>query len=446
MAPLRRARRASLAAIAAAVLGLLGAGPRADSADAQPPFAGRIGETWRDSTPDFPPGARPPDDAPNVVLIVLDDGGFAHLGAYGGPTPTPNLDRLATRGLLYTQFHVNPVCSPTRAALLTGRNAHSVGMGSVSELATGYPGYNAHIPTRAATVAKVLGRAGWTTLAVGKWHLTPFNAFTQAGPFDRWPLGLGFDRFYGFLGGRNDHFTPLLWQDNHRVEAPQKPDYNLGEDLTDHAIAGIRDHRQAAADRPFFLYLAYGAVHSPHQAPQPWRDRQRGRFDEGWDVWRERVFRKQLELGLLPAGTELPTRHPLVPAWSALGPDERRLALRFQEAFAAMLEHTDAEIGRVLDELDRLGIRDDTLVIVLSDNGASRAGGLHGLTMVDRYRNGVRQSVLEMLDEIDLIGGPGSDPDYPMGWAMVANTPFSGFKGGTGAGGTRVPLILSWPG
>jgi arylsulfatase len=411
-----------------------------------PPFSGRIGDTWRDSVPDFPRGPTPPPEAPNVVVIVLDDGGFAHLGSYGGPTPTPHLDALAERGLRYTQFHVNPVCSPTRAALLTGRNAHAVGMGAVAELASGYPGYDAHIPRSAATVARVLGDAGWTTYAVGKWHLTPWNAWTAAGPFDRRPLGLGFDRFYGFLGGRSDHFAPMLWEDNRRIPVPRGDGYHLTTDLTDRAIAMMRDHVQAAPGRPFFLYLAYGAVHSPHQSPAEWRERFAGKFDDGWDVWRERVFARQKELGVVPASTELPPRHPQVPAWADLSPDERSLALRFQETFAAMLAHTDEQIGRLLAALDRLGARADTLVVVVSDNGASRAGAAQGLVAVDRYRNGIRQSAAEMMKEIDLIGGPASDPDYPMGWAMVANTPFRRFKGETDAGGTRVPFILSWPG
>ena len=319
-------------------------------------------------------------------------------------------------------------------------------MGSVAEVATGYPGYNAHIPEDSVTVPRVLRDAGYDTFAVGKWHLTPYNAFSEAGPFDRRPLGLGFNRFYGFLGGRNDHFKPLLWEDNHRLPVPDREDYHLTSDLTDRAIAMMRDHEQVATGRPFFLYLAYGAVHSPHQAPPQWRERVRGQFDEGWDVWRERVFARQQELGIVPPGTDLPARNEAVPAWTELDDDQRRLALAFQEAFAAMLEDADAQIGRVLAELDRLELRENTLVVLLSDNGASRAGARDGLTMVDRYRNRIRQTAAEMMAEIDSIGGPASDTDYPMGWAMVANTPFRNFKGEPDPGGTRVPLILSWPG
>ncbi|HEX2574702.1 MAG TPA: arylsulfatase [Aquihabitans sp.] len=410
-------------------------------------FHGTIGRTHAESTPWWPTPPHPGDDAPNVVVILLDDTGFAQLGCYGSELATPNIDRLAAGGVRFTNFHVTPVCSPSRAALLTGRNAHEVGMRSVSNFSSGYPHMRGHVSDHATTVAEVLRDEGYATFAVGKWHLCPMEDASAAGPFDQWPLQRGFDRFYGFLDGETDQFHPTLVHDNHHVDPPRSAaeGYHLSEDLVDRAIGFVHDTTSIRPDRPFFLYLSFGAMHAPHQAPAPYLDRWRGRFDEGWDVARERWFARQLELGIVPPGTQLAPRNPGVEPWDELPDDHRRLACRLQEAFAAFLEHTDDQIGRLVDDLERLGVLDDTLVLLLSDNGASQEGGPFGVMHEMEFFNFVIEEPAEAVQRIDDIGGPHSHANYPWGWAQAGNTPFRWYKQNTHEGGVHVPLIAHWP-
>jgi arylsulfatase A-like enzyme len=410
-------------------------------------FDGVINRTQAESTPGWPTPAHPGEDAPNVVVILLDDTGFSHFGCYGSDLATPNIDRLAAGGLRYTNFHVTPLCSPTRASLLTGRNHHTVGMRSLSNFDSGYPHMRGHITNHAATVAEVLRDEGFATFALGKWHLCAMDNASAAGPYDQWPCQRGFDRFYGFLEGETDQFHPELVYDNHSVEPPAGPDqgYHLSEDLVDHAIAFIHDTTSIRPDRPFFTYLAFGAMHAPHQAPAAYLEKYRGRFDEGWDVARERWFARQREMGLLPADTELAPRNPGVEAWDSLPDNHQRLAARLQEAFAAFLEHTDDQIGRFVDALDQLGRLDNTLILLMSDNGASQEGGPFGVMHEMKYFNFLAESPDEAVERIDDIGGPHSHSNYPWGWAQAGNTPFKWYKQNTHEGGVHVPLIAHWP-
>jgi len=413
-----------------------------------PEHGGRIGPTLAESTPWWPTPHHAPAGAPNVVVMLLDDTGFAHLGCFGSDLPTPNVDRLAERGLRFTNFHVTPLCSPTRAALLTGRNHHEVGMRGLSNFDTGFPHQRGHITERAATIAEVLRGEGYATFAVGKWHLCPMAEASAAGPFDHWPLQRGFDRYYGFLDGETDQFHPALVYDNHHVEPPRTPEegYHLTEDLVDRSIGFIHDSVSVRPDRPFFLYLAFGATHAPHQAPAEYLERHRGRYDEGWDVARRRWYDKQVATGIVPPGTELAPRNPGVEPWDDLPEDQRRLAARLQEAHAAFLEHTDAQVGRLVDDLDDLGILDDTIIVFLSDNGASQEGGPFGVLHEMKFFNLVEESVAEAIERIDRIGGPDSHTNYPWGWAQAGNTPFRWYKQNTHEGGVHVPLVVHWPG
>jgi arylsulfatase len=410
-------------------------------------FNGTIGRTLAESTPSFDMPPHPGEDAPNVVIILFDDLGFSHFGCFGSTIETPNIDRLAAGGLRYTNFHVTPLCSPTRAALLTGRNHHSVGMRNVSNFNTGFPHMRGHITNHAATIAEVLGDEGYATFAVGKWHLCQMADASAAGPFRQWPLGRGFDRFYGFMDGETDQFSPDLTYDNHRIQPPRTPEegYHLTEDLVDHAIEFIHDSVSIRPDRPFLLYLAFGATHAPHQAPADYMAKYRGRFDEGWDAVRAQWFARQMEMGLLPEGTELSPRNPGVDAWDGLPENQRRLAARMQEAFAAFLDHTDAQIGRLLDDLDALGRLDNTLVMVLADNGASQEGGPFGVMHEMKFFNGMLEMPDEAVQRIDDIGGPHSHTNYPWGWSQAGNTPFKWYKQNTHEGGVHVPLVAHWP-
>jgi arylsulfatase len=411
------------------------------------PFDGVIGRTQAESTPWWPTPTHPGEDAPNVVVILLDDTGFSHLGCYGSDLATPTMDRLAAGGLRYTNFHVTPLCSPTRASLLTGRNHHTVGMRSISNFDSGYPHMRGHITNHAATVAEVLRDEGFATFAVGKWHLCAMDNASAAGPYDQWPCQRGFDRFYGFLEGETDQFHPELVYDNHSVEPPAGPDegYHLSEDLVDHAIRFIHDSKSIRPDRPFFTYLAFGAMHAPHQAPRPYLEKYRGRFDEGWDVARDRWFARQKEMGLLPPDTELAPRNPGVEPWDSLPENHQRLAARLQEAFAAFLEHTDDQIGRLVDALDQLGQLDNTLILLMSDNGASQEGGPFGVMHEMKYFNLLAETPDEAVERLDDIGGPHSHSNYPWGWAQAGNTPFKWYKQNTHEGGVHVPLIVHWP-
>jgi arylsulfatase len=412
---------------------------------ARSPFRGDVRDTYHDSTPDWPDRVRPPAKAPNVVVIMFDDLGFGQLSAFGGPIDAPHIAALAANGLRYTNFHTTALCSPSRAALLTGRNHHSVGFAAIAEMATGYPGYDSFLPRSAASVAEVLRLNGYSTYCTGKWHLTPTAEATAAGPFDRWPLGLGFERFYGFLPGETDHWHPILTADNHRVPTPERDGYHLSEDLVDQAIRMIRDQQQVSSGRPFFTYVPFGAVHCPFHAPAEYIEYYRGRFDRGWDVVRRETFERQQKLGIVPADNELPPRNPGVKPWDELSDDARRLHARKMEVFAGMVDHTDAQIGRLMAALRDLGALDDTVVMVLSDNGASQEGLLHGATNTERFRNLMPESVEEQLPFIDELGGPSTDPHYPIGWAMAGNAPFRRCKRDTHRGGNTDPLVVHWP-
>ncbi len=406
-----------------------------------------LGMTMADSTPVMPHDPRPPSGAPNVVVIVLDDTGFAHLGSFGSTIDTPHMDGLAADGLRFNRFHVTSLCSPTRAAFFTGRNHHAVGMGFLADLPLGYPGYNGRIPRTAATLPRVLRDAGYSTMAIGKWHLTPRGQRSAAGPFDTWPLGLGFERYYGFLQGDANQWTPNLVEDNHYVEPPRRPEegYHLTEDLADRAIRSILDQQQAAPGKPFFLYFAPGAMHSPHHVTEEWVLPYRGRFDEGWEAWRYRVFERQVASGVVPEGTVLTERPPWVQAWDELGPDERRMFARQQEVFAGFLTHTDAQIGRLLSFLRAQGQLDNTLLLLFSDNGASAEGGRAGSVNEHRFTARIPESMDDNLAAYDEWGGFRTYNHYSWGWAWAGNTPLRLWKRYTWLGGTRTPLIVHWP-
>jgi arylsulfatase len=410
-------------------------------------FEGTIGRDWRDSEPWWPEPRRAPDGAPNVVLVVLDDVGFAQLGCYGSDIDTPTLDGLAAGGVRYTNFHTTALCSPTRACLLTGRNHHSVGMGRITDLARGYPGYSGRIPRSAGLISEVLLEEGYATYAVGKWHITPFEEAHLAGSRKRWPLGRGFERFYGWFGGETHQFAPSLVHDNHFTEAPRtyEEGYHVTEDLADRAIANIDDLRAIDPTKPFFLYFATGACHSPHQAPADWIAKYEGHFDQGFDAWREATFARQLELGIVPEGTTLSPRPPWVPAWDDLEPDERQLSARFMECFAGFLSHADAQIGRVVEHLREIGELDNTLIIAVSDNGASSEGGVSGSINDARQWNVNPAKVKEMVARIDEIGGPTMHNNYPWGWTMAGVTPLRRWKREVHEGGVADPCIVHWP-
>lgn len=410
-------------------------------------FEGRIGRVLADSEPWFEEPPHPGEDAPNVVLVLLDDTGFAQFGCYGSTIDTPNVDALAAGGVQFTNFHVTPLCSPTRASLLTGRSQHAVGMRTVSNFLTGFPHQRGHISNHAATVAEVLRAEGYATFCTGKWHLAPMDQCSAAGPFDQWPLGRGFERFYGFLDGETDQFHPDLVCDNHQIEPPRRPQdgYHVSEDLVDQLLAMVSDSKGVRPDRPFFAYVPFGATHAPHQAPAAYLAKYRGAFDEGWDVMRRRWFDRQLATGVIPAGTQLAPRNPGVEPWDSLPENHQRLACRLQEAFAAFLDHTDDQIGRLVDGLRSVGQLDNTVLLVLADNGASQEGGPFGATHVWKFFNGILETPDQAIGRLDDIGGPHSHTNYPWGWAQCGNTPFKWYKQNTHEGGVHVPLIVHWP-
>ena len=418
--------------------------PTADTAPRRRPYAAF---TAGESTPGEYPLAHPGPDAPNVVVIVLDDLGFGQLGCFGSDVATPNIDRLAAEGLAYNRFHVTAICSPTRASLLTGRNHHAVGMGFLTDLPMAFPGYTARIPRSAVPLPRLLRDAGYNTMAVGKWHLVTGGERSHAGPFDRWPLGFGFERHYGFLQGDTNHWSPNLVRDNHYVDPPATPDegYHLTEDLADSAIRYVADQKHSAPERPFFLYWALGAQHAPHHVAPEWIAPYRGRFDQGWERWREETFARQQARGIVPRGTELSPRPPWVQDWDALSTDERRLFAAYQEVFAGFLTHTDAQIGRLLDHLDAIGQADNTLVMLFSDNGTSAEGGTLGTFNEHRFTLALPESVEENLARVDQLGGVRSYNHYPWGWAWAGNTPLRLWKRYTWLGGTRTPLVVRWP-
>jgi arylsulfatase len=411
-------------------------------------FRGRVGRYHWESEPYWPPEPAPPGEAPNVLLVVLDDVGFAQLGCFGSDIETPTFDRLAAGGLRYTNFHTTALCSPTRASVLTGRNHHTCGMGRITELATGFPGYDARIPRSCGLLPAMLTPHGYAAWAVGKWHLTPEEDTHLGARRDRWPLARGFERFYGFFPGETSQFAPALAYDSHFVEPPRhfEDGYHLSEDLADRAIEFMADLRHVDPDKPFFCYLATGACHSPHQAPASYVEHYRGRFDGGWDAWRTATLERQRRLDVMPAHAELSPRPDWVPAWDALTDEERRVYARYMEAFAGFLTHADEQVGRVVDFIERLGELDDTVIIVLSDNGASSEGGPTGSLNDVRVWNGLPRTVEEASARIDEIGGPRIHNNYPWGWTVAGNTPFRRWKRETHEGGVADPLIVHWPG
>ncbi len=414
-------------------------------------FKGVIGTTDKDSKPYYSSPLRPKSGSPNIVYIVLDDVGFSDLGVYGSEIHTPNIDRLALEGLRYNNFHTRAICSPTRAALLTGRNSHSVGVRTVADILNGYPNDRGRISPHATTLAETLRDAGYSTFAVGKWHLVPGAESSDAGPFDNWPLQRGFEHYYGFLGGLTDQYHPDLVQDNSHIDPPRRPAYHLSEDLVDHSITYVRNQQTVTPDKPFFLYLAFGAAHAPHQVPQRYIDKYVPVFEKGWDKTREERIARQKELGIIPANTELAARNEGVKPWDSLSADEKRLYVRYQAAYAGFLEHADEQIGHLTDFLRDSGQLDNTVLVLISDNGANPEGGFEGWT---NYVYGygsmsgmipVKSTITEDLKHIGDIGTDRNTTNYPRGWAMAGNTPFKLYKEFVHAGGVNDPLIIHWP-
>jgi arylsulfatase len=410
-------------------------------------FSGVIGRTVDQSSPAWPEPLRAKEDSPNVLFIVLDDTGYGQLGCYGSPIETPNIDNLAKNGLLYRNMHTTALCSPTRSCILTGRNHHSNAMASITEGSTGFPGANGYIPFENGFLSEILLQHGYNTYAIGKWHLTPADQISAAGPYDRWPLGRGFERFYGFLGGETNQYYPDLVFDNHQVEPPKKPEegYTLNEDLADKAIRFIADSKQVAPNKPFFMYYSTGAMHAPHHVPKEWIDKYKGKFDDGWEKYREKVFKRQKELGIVPEDAELSRHDPDVPRWDSLSDDEKRLYARMMEVFAGFLTQTDYHIGRILDFLKEVGEFDNTLIMLISDNGASAEGGPTGSVNENLFFNYVPESLEENLEAIDELGGPKHHNHYAWGWTWAGNTPFRRWKRETYRGGVSDPFIIHWP-
>lgn len=413
-------------------------------------FIGTIGRTIKDTDYKYRDiESKTPDGAPNIIYIVLDDLGFAQLGCYGSSIETPNIDRLAKGGLRYNNFHTTAICSATRASLLTGANHHSVGCCATIEMITGCPNGAGEIDKGFGTLAEMLKEYDYDTFACGKWHLTSNGALNQAGPFDSWPLGRGFDRYYGFLHAMMNQYNPILVQDNSFVDQPKSPEegYHFSEDITDHALDYICTQKNAYPDRPFFLYLAYGAMHAPHHAPKSYIDKYKGKFDEGWDVLREKWFENQKRIGIIPADAELNPRNEYVPAWDSLSDDQKKVCARYMEAFAGMLTHTDEQIGRVVDYLEKLGELDNTMIVFISDNGASPEGGPEGHLNMNNACNIISKddSTEEALEKLDLIGGPFTQNHYPVGWANLGNTPFQWYKTWVHSGGVKDPMIVFYP-
>ena len=413
-----------------------------------PNFRGKIGETVAESVASYPLPVQAAEGSPNVLLILLDDVGYGMCSTFGGPVPTPHMERLAKRGLRYTRFHTTALCSPTRAALLTGRNHHSVGSGVITECGTGFPGYTGIIPKSTALVSQVLRDNGYATSMFGKWHNTPEMDISPAGPFDRWPTGFGFDYFYGFNQGETHQYYPTLYRNTTPVPQPRTPaqGYHFTDDMTNEAIAWMHNVR-AASDKPWFCYFSTGAVHAPHHAPREWREKFRGEFAHGWDRQREITHQKQLELGVIPPGTRLTPRPGQIPAWDAVSAEARQVYERLMENYAAYMAHTDHHIGRLVDSLEASGELDNTLLLyIVGDNGASAEGGLEGTFSEIASLLGLQLGLESTIRRIDEIGDPTSEPHVPVGWAWAMNSPFQWTKQiASHFGGTRNPLVVHWP-
>jgi arylsulfatase A-like enzyme len=413
------------------------------------PYQGIIGKTYADSKEWWPTPVTAPAGSPNIVWVLLDDVGFGASSAFGGLINTPTFDSLANQGLRYTNFHTSAICAPTRAALLTGRNQHHVHMGGFAHtaLSAGFPGYDGRIPADKGTIAEVLRENGYNTFAVGKWGVTPDEDASDAGPFDRWPTGKGFDHFYGFLGSQTDQYKPDLVEDNAHITPDGR---NLNETITDKAIGYIAKQKKAAPNKPFFLYYAPGATHAPHQVPPSWADLYKGKFDEGWDVYREKVIANQKKLGVIPANAQLPSRNSNIKAWNTLTPDQKKVYARFMEIYAAYLTYIDAQVGRIVNYLKEINQLDNTLFfVIIGDNGASKEGTFQGVLNRGPLSGKVTDDELfkTNLERIGEIGTPaGLQTNYPLGWAQAANTPFKYWKQDANSeGGTRNPLIIFYP-
>jgi arylsulfatase A-like enzyme len=426
----------------------LGTGPGLNAQDAQP-YQGTIGRTLAESKEWWPEPVKAPADAPNVVWILLDDVGFGATAPFGGIINTPTFDTLAANGLRYTNFHTTAICAPTRSALLTGRNSASVHVSGFSHtvMSAGFPGWDGRLPATAGTIAEILRDNGYNTFAVGKYGVTPDEEATDAGPFDHWPTGKGFDHFLGFLGSQTDQYKPDLVED----QAHARPDgRHLSAQITDKAIFYIDRQKKAAPDKPFFLYYAPGATHAPHQVDKYWSDQYKGKFDKGWDAFREEVFARQKKLGIIPANAILPDRNPNIKAWDQLSADEKKLYARFMEIYAGYLTYTDYEVGRLINHLKEINQLDNTLVFVmLGDNGASKEGTLNGVIDQGFVRKPAteEETISYNLNKIGEIGtSDATNGNYPLGWAQAANTPFKFWKQDANSeGGTRNGLIVYWP-
>lgn len=411
-------------------------------------FPGEVGRTYLDSDPaQFPKPVQAPGGAPNILLVLIDDCGFGQYSTFGGGIPSPSMDRLATEGLRYNLFHTTALCSPTRAALITGRNHHSAAFAGITEVATGYDGYTCILPRSCGTIGEVLRQNGYMTAWIGKNHNTPTWETSAVGPFDRWANGLGFDYFYGFNAGDMNHWDPILYENRNLVPASTDPNYHLTTDLADKAIAWVRQAKSIAPGRPFFLYVATGATHAPHHTPKEWIDKFKGKFDEGWDKYREQTLERQKRLGVVPSDTKLTERSRGLPPWDSLNSDQKRLYARMMEVFAGFAEQCDHELGRVVDAVKQLPDSDNTLIIYIAgDNGASAEGGLEGSLCENLFFNGISEKWQDNIKSIDELGGPKHFNHFPAAWAHAMNTPFQWTKQvASHFGGTRNPMIISWP-
>jgi len=409
-------------------------------------FKGKIAKSYEESEEWWPTPPKPKPGTPNVIIFLLDDTGFGHLTSFGGLCETPHIDALAENGLRYNNFHTTALCSPSRASIMAGRNHHRIGLGSHSLTAMGFPGYNAYPPESGKSVAKHLQKAGFVNYAIGKWDHTPLYEVSESGPFDRWPSGEGFDHYYGYMAADADNYRSLIWRDHYPTEDWMgKPGYHYSEAMADEAIRNITSHVSVSPDKPFMLFWAPVAMHSPHQAPPEYIEHYKGRFDMGWDKAREIIHKKQIEMGIIPPGTKLTKRTRDIPAWNSLKPEEQKLYARQMEVFAAMLTHVDAQIGRVVDVLKRTGQFENTIIFVTSDNGSSGEGGLTGSFNETYVLNGLQTPFDANMSHYDGWGGPDTYPHFHAGWALAGNTPFQYFKQIVHRGGIQDPLVIHWP-
>lgn len=411
------------------------------------PFAGKIGRTVSESVKDFPKEVQAPKDAPNILLIMTDDVGFGASSTFGGPIPTATMDKLAANGLRYNNFHTTALCSPTRAALLSGRNHHSAATGVIMEAGTGFPGYNTLMPKSAGTFAEILKQNGWNTAWYGKNHNVPDWHSSQAGPFDLWPTGLGFEYFYGFIGGDTNQWRPALIENIKPIEPPDTKDYFFDRDMADHAIDRIRMLHAVAPQKPWLVYYAPGTAHAPHHAPKEWIAKFKGKFDQGWDKVREETLARQKQMGIVPAATKLTERSAGIPAWDSLDAEQKKVFAHMMEVYAAALSHADYQMGRILDAIEETGDMDNTLVVYIQgDNGASAEGGMQGLLNEMTFFNGIPEDFKEVSRRMNELGGPTTFNHYPVGWAHAMDTPFQWNKQvASHFGGTRNGLVVSWP-